>query len=270
MIGECLPYESETVNELRVLLEPSTAVADQLRRRVSAFFDASSWTVSTNPKNPTIDPFVTAVVAGRLAKAIKSHRAVQGLAHQGLGHDALTVCRALLETSAAIAFILQQDSRHRAALYTAHALFNKRKMLTGWRNTPELRKFVTPENEKAVNAELATVVTELGDHVDYRSHWSGRGGLEQALNTLHGTTVYQILFRHASSIAHSTDIADYLFDVQEEERIGAEVQPSEKWTREALHAANVLLWLAAMATSTGLGLRFDVSDLRLAVIPDAT
>jgi hypothetical protein len=68
-----------------------------------------------------------------LTKACKTFKSIQVLCERGLHEDADALVRVLLETTAAILYILREKSTERALIYHAHGMHQQLKMLKHWR-----------------------------------------------------------------------------------------------------------------------------------------
>lgn len=79
------------------------------------------------------------VVMGLNMKALKTVRAIRLVASPDLVEDGFVLCRALLETTVAILYVLQKDSPRRADAYIAHTLMRTKWAMEGWGRTHGLK-----------------------------------------------------------------------------------------------------------------------------------
>lgn len=105
--------EAEIAQKYRVHLEAMIGLHDA----VTAMLCAGTWTIT---KRRGVNPFVVTTMIGLLTKATKTFRAIQILCQRGLYQDAGALVRVLMETTVAIGFILQKNSKQRALIYHAH------------------------------------------------------------------------------------------------------------------------------------------------------
>jgi hypothetical protein len=112
------------------------------------------------------------LVTSILAKSCKTFRGIRAAAVAGCGQDASILLRALFESTVALLYILQRDSRRRAILFAAHQSQRRLVLIEATKKTPGQKRFF--KNTLVTTAEVATV----------RKHWAGRGGLEAATTKL--------------------------------------------------------------------------------------
>jgi hypothetical protein len=72
------------------------------------------------------DHRVLIVSIGMVAKQCKSARAVEVVCAQGLGQDALALCRGMFETLVVTAWVLRKRSLERVSVYLAHWAYRKK------------------------------------------------------------------------------------------------------------------------------------------------
>ena len=146
-----LPYETEVSTEIaakhRVQLDAMTKLHDA----VVVMMSAGSWTIQ-NTRG--LNPVVVQTMMGLLTKASKTFRAIQVLCECGLHEDANALVRVLMETTVAIAFILQKKSKERTLIYHAHVIAQNIKMLNDWKNTRGLKRKATKAMVKQANEAL--------------------------------------------------------------------------------------------------------------------
>jgi hypothetical protein len=200
-------------------LPHETEVAADISTRYSASLDAMTallgvvvnmlsvdWEVPTRGLNRT----VVFTVVGLLVKACKTFRSIQVLIERGLTTDANALIRVLMETTVAILYILQKQSRQRALIYHAHSMSQSLKMLREWTATPGLKRKASKAAIEAAERELAEYQRRLPAGVDVSRHWSGKRSLQQAMQALRGDVMYATLFRHTSSASHASDFAAHV------------------------------------------------------------
>ncbi len=123
---------------------------------------------------------------GLLAKASKTFRSIQFLSERGLHEDANALVRVLMETTVAIAFILQKKSKERTLIYHAHGIAQSIKMLNEWKNTAGLKRKATTAILKQANDALSSYLKRLPPGTDVKRHWSGKSSLQEAVRRYAG------------------------------------------------------------------------------------
>ncbi len=168
-----LPHETEVTREIAVKYRTQLDAMTSLHDAVVAMMSAGSWTIQ---KSRGVNAFVVHTMIGLLTKASKTFRSVQVLSERGLHDDANALVRVLMETTVAIAFILQKNSKQRAVIYHAHGIAQSIKMLNDWKNTKGLKRKATKAMLKQANDGLAVYMKRLPQGTDVKRHWSGAEG----------------------------------------------------------------------------------------------
>ncbi|SRR6266498_1480755 len=146
-----LPHEAEVISDIANKYRAELDAMTSLHDAVVSMLSADSWTIRMRGLNLT----VVRTALGLLTKACKTFPSIQLLCELGLIEDADVLTRVLMETSVAIAFILQKNSKKRVAIYHAHSLAQDVKMLNGHerskrrtykldRSPPRRNRFHTP------------------------------------------------------------------------------------------------------------------------------
>jgi len=197
-----LPDEAEVAGEITIRYSVQLNAMAALHDAVVSMITGGSWTIR---KLRGLAPFVAETIVGLLTKACKTFRSIQILCERGLYEDASALVRVLMETTIAIAFILQRKSKERTIIYHAHGMAQQIKMLNHWRSTPGLKRKVTKVLLEHANDALTSYLKKLPVGTDVKHHWSGTRNLQQAMKALRGDVVYATLYRYASSISHASD-----------------------------------------------------------------
>src|SRR6185437_9783350 len=113
-----LPHEGEVISDIASKYHAELDAMTSLHDAVVSMLSGGSWSVRMRGLNVA----VVRTAVGLLTKACKTFRSTQLLCERGLIEDADVLTRVLMETSVAIAFILQKDSKNRVAIYHAHSL----------------------------------------------------------------------------------------------------------------------------------------------------
>lgn len=248
-----LPHETEVLTEIaakhRVQLDAMTKLNDA----VVAMISVDSWTIqNTRGINRT----VVETMIGLLTKAAKTFRAIQVLCERGLHDDANALVRVLMETTVAIAFILQKKSKERTLIYHAHVMAQNIKMLNDWKNTPGLKRKATKAMLKQANEELAVSMKRLPLGTDVKRHWSGKANLQEAVKALRGDVMYASLYRFTSSISHASDFGAHFEADPASDDLLWEIEPQVRGFEAPSYAARELLWNAANRIDQRLGLGY--------------
>jgi hypothetical protein len=119
-----LPHETKVLTEIAAKHHVELDAMTKLHDAVVAMMD--SWTIQ---KPRGLNPIVVKTMIGLLTKASKTFRSIQILCERGLHNDASALVRVLMETTVAIAFILQKKSKDRALTYHAYGIAQDIKML---------------------------------------------------------------------------------------------------------------------------------------------
>jgi hypothetical protein len=190
-----------------------------------------------------------------LTKAVKTFRAVQLLSERGLHEDASSLVRVLMETTVAVAFILQKRSKERALIYHAYGLAQNIKMLNEWAQTKGLKRTAPKAMLANANSGLTTYLERLPRGTDVKSHWSGTRSLQQAMKRLKSDRTYATLYRYTSSISHVSDFGAH-FASDEDGEVVWEIEPQVDGFEAPSYAARELLWVAANRIDEKFGLGF--------------
>jgi hypothetical protein len=147
-----LPNESIVAREIAHKYARHLAAMSNLHDTVASMMTAGSWTVSRTRGHT---PNVARTMIGLLTKALKTFRSIQILCERGLQEDANALVRVLMETTAAILFILQKRSHERMLIYHAYGISQGVRMLNDWKQTPGLKRGARVRIVKAMTATLA-------------------------------------------------------------------------------------------------------------------
>lgn len=234
----------------------------RLHDTVVSMMTTGQWTVQ---RTRGVNPPVAQTMMGLLAKAIKTFRSIQILCERGLHKDATALARVLLETTVAIAFILQKKSKQRMVMYHAYGLAQSVKTLNEWAKTKGLRRMATKAMRKQANDALTTYMSMLPAGTNLRRHWSGLSSLQEAMSQLRGgDAMYATLYRHASTISHASDFGGH-FSIDDSGGMVWEVFPKVVGFEAPSYVARQLLWQAAhrIDEKFGLGYAATLGPFRL-------
>lgn len=248
-----LPHETEVTDELSAKHRVQLDAMAKLHDAVVAMMSAGSWTIRNTRGLGSV---VAQTMIGLLAKASKTFRSIQVLCERGLHEDANALVRVLMETTVAIAFILQKKSKERTLIYHAHGIAQSIKMLNDWKNTRGLKRKATKAMLKQANEALASYLKRLPPGTDVKRHWSGKANLQEAVKALRGDVMYATLYRFTSSISHAADFgAQFEVDPASDDLIW-EIEPQVLGFEAPSYAARELFWNAANRIDQRLGLGY--------------
>lgn len=252
-----LPYEDAHVAELLSGLKDALNESQRLHDAIVGAFYGGPF----NPTKPVKQMAVDTTHA-LLSKGCKTHRAVEILCANGLGEDASTLVRSLLESLLMTLFIYHRDDGEevRTAMIHAYSTRQHLKALYKWRTIPD-----TPDLQLEEIDELIVTLKQtrdglegrLPEGVSIKSHWSGRANLEQAADLLNYNTVYQLFYRTLSTHLHGTDLGSHLSLNEESGVRTAKVCPSGAHCTQALSVARHVLWTMAKTLNDRLGLGIE-------------
>jgi hypothetical protein len=213
----------------------------------------SPWTIG----KPGLNRAVFTTIVSLLSKACKTFKSIQSLCERGLHEDANALARVLLETTAAIEYILQNKPIERSTIFYAHSLHQQIEMLRDWKRSSAVPTESFEPARKRAETEFNRIMKSLPQGTDAKRHWSGLSGLKAVLKALGDETTYATGFRFGSSMIHVTDFGahfepdgdsgDVVF--QPEGRVRGFGAPS--------YAARQLLWRAADRINDRFGLGFE-------------
>jgi hypothetical protein len=251
-----LPHESDAQAEIaqkyRVQLDAMTKLHDT----VVGMMSAGSWQVQ---KTRGVNLLVAQTMMGLLTKAIKTFRSIQILCERGLYDDASALARVLLETTVAIAFIVQKKSKQRMLMYHAYGMIQSVKMLNEWARTKELKRKATKAMVTQANDGLAVYMSKLPAGINLKRHWSGLGSIQEAMGQMRGgDAMYATLYRHTSAISHASDFGGH-FSVDQSGELVWKLFPQVEGFEAPSYVARQLLLLAAQRIDKKFGLGYTAA-----------
>lgn len=199
---------------------------------------------------------VVVLISSMLTKACKTFRAIQLTSEGGLGQDASVLARQLFETTVAVKFILQKDSRLRAAMFGAHedqrflVLVEKAVEIGGFETvgTPEMLE----KAREKVRAWNEVIPAHAVDSV--RRHWSGNHGLEWAAREVDLLSAYTMMYRYTSAFAHGSDASAHFFVTHAEDVPTLKLSPGDDQVRAVLVSSMALMAKIVETVNEVLGL----------------
>ena len=233
-----LRFEAEVTAEIATTYRAQLAAMTGLHDAVMTMLTAEQWTVG-NPRS--VPRFATETMIGLLTKATKTFRGIHILCERGLHSDALALVPVLMETTVAIAFILQKKSKERAIIYQAHGVAQGLKMLNEWKRTTGLKRKASSRVIEGLNIVLATYMKQVPPGTDVKRHWSGRWSLQEAVKALRNDVMYATLYRMTSSVTHASDFGRQ-FEADSSADFIWKIDPTVEGFESPSYAARELLW----------------------------
>ena len=201
-----------------------------------------------------------------IAKGCKTFRAIKAAALAGCGQDASILLRALFESTIALLYILQRDSKRRAALYGAYEAQRRLVLVEETRKTPGQKRFFKRVDLQRATAKVDqwTKLVTATEIASVRKHWAGPGGLEAAAKKLGGgwRRLY-MMYRYLSAFSHGSDSSAHMFLPEGTDTPVLKLLPGTDELDRVLPMA--CLHLLAMAERfdqrLGLGIEKDIKTL---------
>ena len=168
---------------------------------------------------------------------------VKNVVAKGLGDDAFALIRVMYETTVAVLFILQEDSIKRARIYQrALSAFQQNKMVMHWKRTPGLEDAATPKLIATAQSVFDAWSKDLPSDVNVKSHWSGLGRFEDAVNKIGHQKWYATLYRHTSTTSHASDFGAHVTATSDRKQVLFHPGPSAENVPACSWMAREVLW----------------------------
>lgn len=221
----------------------------------------SPWTIGKSGLNKAV--FTT--IVSLLSKACKTFKSIQCLCERGLHEDANALARVLLETTAAIEYILQDKPIERSTIFYAHSLHQQIEMLKDWKKSSAVPTQSFESALKRAEDEFNRIVNSLPKGTDVKRHWSGLSGLKAVLKALGDETTYATGFRFGSSMIHVTDFGAHFEPDGDSGDVVFQPEGRVRGFEAPSYAARQLLWRAADRINDrfGLGLEANLAPFYL-------
>lgn len=168
-------------------------------------------------KRRGLDSGIVTLVASILTKGCKTFRGIRAACVAGCGQDGSILLRALFESTIAMRYILQRNTRRRSILFAAHEDFRKLVLVEETKRTPgQKRLFKNSALLQARSTMNAWRTLAPAAEVDsVRKHWAGPGGLEAACKKLGRRSgwprAYVAMYRYVSAFSHGSDANAHMF-----------------------------------------------------------
>jgi uncharacterized protein DUF5677 len=251
-----LRHEREVADDIQSTYAAQIAAMTALHDVVMTMLTADNWSVK---KRRETNYFVAMTMLGLLTKASKTFRSIQILCERGLHGEANALVRILAETTVAITFILQKNSKQRAVVFHAYGHAHGTKMLDGWSKTKGLRRTVPKELMQRYTAAMKHFTRALPPGTNFRQHWSGLRNFREAAAAVKADARYVSLYRFASSAIHGSDFGAQFSPDKLTGELVWEIDPTVKGFEAPSYAARELLWNAAHEVDAKLGLGFHAA-----------
>lgn len=203
------------------------------------FFD-QSFKLKLNPhiqkQNKTI---LDGVCMNILAKSSKTALAIHHLTREGFGEDALTLTRTIFENYTTFAYILKEDSKHRAELFIAHGCLDYHKKLNNKSHPDAQHCIKLLEEEYKQNKKKHTGFED-------KHHWT-RLKLRKVCELINCSNGYDKIYWALSQQTHPHSISLIGYS----DNGAPDDTPNTKMVEEALiYSIELLLMLLRLANET--------------------
>lgn len=255
------PVDAETLRALAKVakvFKADFALMDEVLGFVQGLLTRGALPI-TKPRG--LNQGVLMITSGILAKACKTVRAIRVAAAVGSGQDASILLRALFESTIALLWILQRDSKRRATLFAAHEDQRWLVIVEEHRKTPGLKR-VFGKNALAIaqaNVDRWRKLLKNPSQVDsVRKHWFGSGlrGATDALGYRSGwRRAYETLYRQTSAFSHGSDANAHLFQNPVTGNPGVKLLPGFDELHKVIPMACVLVLEMATRLISRLGMK---------------
>jgi hypothetical protein len=198
------------------------------------------------------------VVLGLYGKAVKTVRGIRQLASAALVEDGLVLCRALLETTVAILYLLQRNTPRRADEYLAHILMRTKKIMGKWQDTPGLKRWAK-EITKRTDSHLVPY-DYLGPArlKQLRTWYSGDHTIEETFKRVGLNRLYQEFYLYLSSFQHVSDLPSHAEIGDKGQLVLTAGSSNAGQMRVLLDMTNRILWTAMGRVSQKIGLGYEL------------
>jgi hypothetical protein len=153
-----LPDEERSRPDIAAVLNPYTAEMNRLLNVALTLIPASGFKATRSAR---VDQIVVYTIIGLYVKALKTFRAIQVVCEAGLTQDAIALLRVQFETTVAILFILQRNTRLRARMYHARIYVKRLGILRTWKGRKGLKRKVTKDDVHGTEAALLKILNGL-------------------------------------------------------------------------------------------------------------
>lgn len=212
---------------------------------------------------------VVYLCAGIMAKGCKTFRAIRAAAREGCGQDASILLRALFESTIALLYILQRDSRRRAILYAAHEAQRLLVLVEETKKTSGQKRFFKKSDLLKARAKVNqwTTLVTAAEVSNVRKHWAGPGGLESACRAFGRQSgwsrIYTMMYRRLSAFSHGSDPSAHMFITRGAQIPTVKLLPGTDELDRVLPMAcmHLLAMVRRFGDRLGLGIESDIEAL---------
>ena len=200
------------------------------------------------------------VLAGFLAKAVKTTRAMTVLVHHGLAVDAHGLMRTLLMTSAAARWICADNGEtpSRPRQYMNVELANEYTFRNAAEGDPKMKDFLSGELGKKLQELVSNLEQDLGKEglrdLAKKSPW---GSDENLCRSMLSSVGYNLTYRRTSAILHALDVLDHI-QIDENDRPVLKPFATDHWCHELMDMAALVFILLLESCNERCG--FDLKD----------
>lgn len=166
-----LPDEERSRSEIAAVLKFHTVEMNRLLETALKLIPSSGFKATRSSR---VDQIVVYTIIGLYVKALKTFRAIQVACEGGLTQDGISLLRVLFETTVAILFILQRNTRLRARLYHARIYVKHLALMRTWKTRRGLKRKATKAVIRGDEAALVKILNGLTALKRWPAkHWYG-------------------------------------------------------------------------------------------------
>jgi hypothetical protein len=170
----------------------------------------------------------------------------------------------LFETTTAVLWILQRNSRQRARLYGAHEDQRLLVLVEEWVRTPGLKRNGKAMLKKAqAKVDAWQGLVGLAALRSVRHHWSGERSLQDAARKLKGwLRAYNTVYRATSAFAHGSDPTQHANFRKDVGTPVYKLLPGDDEVERSMAVSCVLLYVILRRMNDRMGLDLDLNPIR--------
>jgi hypothetical protein len=153
-----LPDEDRAKAEIAETLKPCAAEMNRLLEVALTLIPSSGFRAT---RTAQVDEIVVWTIIGLYVKALKTFRSIEIVCQSGLTQDAIALLRVHFETTVAILFILQRNTKLRARMYHARIYVKHLTLLRTWKTRKGLKRKVSKSALHDAEVPLLKIINGL-------------------------------------------------------------------------------------------------------------
>ncbi|OGF25280.1 hypothetical protein A2303_03135 [Candidatus Falkowbacteria bacterium RIFOXYB2_FULL_47_14] len=167
-----------------------------------------------------------------VGKADKTLCAIVLLCRNGMGEDALILCRSIFEICITVEYIFKDQTDYRAKRYFSYDWVQRKKMLGYISTVPHMKKYLTPDNLQIAN-DIKKNAKKVNMLYKYGSTWSDKSIYEMA-SDVGFLDLYQTAYRIQCNLSHSNPRSMNDYFKEENGHLIINSGPSDNLVQETL------------------------------------